>query len=277
MQIQNIGRPAKLYDVQYISGIPVAAGEHIFENSGVDIRGGYAYAATGNPTGLQWSGLVADAEVDNTGGANGAATITLKAFGIFLWTNSTANPLVAANLGQKVRFEDNDTMTLAGNGGVAGIFVGFGGPANTLVWVKMTSEPIIARGQIAADVFGAGLALDANARITTSALATPATRFADPQTVGAGAIALAAGCDFFPLQAAAPANLADANVPAVVPGREITLFGTDNVNTITIPATLAAVKLAGGASATLGEGSNLTLVGINAGGSTWWQEKGRAL
>ncbi|MFZ5653173.1 MAG: hypothetical protein ACOY42_02050 [Pseudomonadota bacterium] len=90
-------------------GYPIAAGVHAYAGAiAVLNASGYCAPAT-TATGLVPLGRFAE-EYDNTGGANGAATIEVER-GIFQYANSaSADEITAADIGKKCYLVDDQTV-----------------------------------------------------------------------------------------------------------------------------------------------------------------------
>jgi hypothetical protein len=245
----------------------VAAGQHIFQGSDVMICAGYAKVSTGSPTNLQGSGYTAMTEADNTLGANGALSVTLVTGRVEAYTNDSGTPLVAADFGKKVRAIDDDTVGLAGNGPVNGVFRGFvDGSDEALVWVEKQETLLIAAGEIPADILGAGLGLDANGKIVHTATATQMPTL---QTLAAAtALVIASTAKLIKIASDSGAVTLTHALPAGVAGQQVIIQGTSDTNVPTITAGLN-VKLVDGVSLALANYANLI---IHYDGSTWVED-----
>jgi hypothetical protein len=101
---------------------PLAAAAKVFAGGLIGINSsGFAVKATAT-TGLNIRGIAED-QVDNTAGANGALSVNVRA-GVFRFANSGVNPVTAAHIGATCYAEDDQTVGSAPAGkSVAGIVV----------------------------------------------------------------------------------------------------------------------------------------------------------
>lgn len=250
--------------------VPVAAGQHIYQGSSVDICAGFAKVSVGSPTSLQASGVTAMTEADNSNGGNGAISVLVVTGRVEAFTNDTGTPLVAADRGKKVRAIDDDTVGLAGNGSIQGTFIDFvEGSSETLVWVKKEFTKKITSGEFAADALGAGLGLDASGKVqrvsTSSQVPTTQALASDD------AMVIASTASLVKLASDGGAVTYATALPAGVAGQRVTFMGTSDTDVLTIPSGLN-LKLVDGQSIALDNYATLEAV---YNGSTW-VEVGRA-
>ena len=105
--------PAALGDVRKV---PLPANGKIFQGAMVQINNA-GYAVKGAATSTSTTIGRAEETVDNTGGANGAASITVRR-GIFRYGNSASGDLIArTEIGKTVYVVDDQTVAKTNNAG----------------------------------------------------------------------------------------------------------------------------------------------------------------
>lgn len=101
-------RNTPLKDTETLA-LPMAAGAKIYGGALV-VATATGYAAPGSTaTTLTYIGR-AEANVDNTGGADGAKTILVRRKKAFKWANSAADPIGTADLLKTVYIVDDQTV-----------------------------------------------------------------------------------------------------------------------------------------------------------------------
>jgi len=115
--------------------VPVAAGA-VIKAGALTVANATGFAAPGSAAlNLTYLGR-AEASVDNTGGLDGAQTITVSRKPAFQFANSVADPVTQASFGKPCFIEDDQTVS-ATNGtntrSAAGIVVGIDSDG---VWVE---------------------------------------------------------------------------------------------------------------------------------------------
>lgn len=104
----NNDRNTPLKDGEVIVA-PVAAGAKIFAGS-IVVANATGFATKGSTAvGLTYLGR-ADAQVDNTGGADGAKTIAVRRGKAFKFANSGTDAVTQADLGKTCYIEDDETV-----------------------------------------------------------------------------------------------------------------------------------------------------------------------
>lgn len=94
--------------------LALAAGAMIHQGGIVVAEAGWA---TSGKTALNLTALgMADATVDNTTGANGDTSVSVRS-GCFLFENSAGDPVAATSIGQTVFIEDDETIAATDGGG----------------------------------------------------------------------------------------------------------------------------------------------------------------
>jgi len=114
---------------------PVAA-DAVIHAGALVVANATGYAAPGSvATTLTYLGRAEEA-VDNTDGADGAATVTVRRKKSFQWANSGADPVTQASLGKPCYIVDDMTVAATSGGAtrsVAGTVVGLDAAG---VWVE---------------------------------------------------------------------------------------------------------------------------------------------
>lgn len=115
--------------------VPVAANKKIY--AGALVAADASGYATPGATATTLTALGrAEESVDNTGGANGAKSVTVRR-GVFLFKNSAGDPVTQAELGKTCYIVDDETVSKSNAGGntqsVAGKVLGVGSDG---VWVE---------------------------------------------------------------------------------------------------------------------------------------------
>lgn len=116
-------------------GLDVAAATLIETGKMVAVNtAGFAVPAAA-AAGLKVTGM-AEETIDNSAGANGDLTVTVKRKKAFLFTNDTANPVTAAHLFTNIYVKDAATVSSSGgtNSIVAGKCIGIESDG---VWVEI--------------------------------------------------------------------------------------------------------------------------------------------
>jgi hypothetical protein len=92
-----------------IIGVPVAAGAHIYAGALV-VANAAGFAAPGSTAvGLAYLGR-ADVAIDNTAGAAGAQTVTVRRGEAFKFANSSVDPVTQASVGRLAYIVDDQTV-----------------------------------------------------------------------------------------------------------------------------------------------------------------------
>lgn len=115
--------------------VPVAAGKHIYAGT-IVVANAAGFAEPGSTaTGLAYLGR-ADAAVDNTAGAAGAAVVLVRRGKVFKYGNAGADPVTQASFGRVAYIVDDQTVA-ATNGtntrSAAGIVLGIDADG---VWIQ---------------------------------------------------------------------------------------------------------------------------------------------
>jgi hypothetical protein len=113
--------------------VPVAANARVFQG-GLVVANGTGFAAPGSAAANLTALGRAEVSVDNTGGANGAKTVTVKR-GVFKFENKAGDLVTQALMGKDCSIEDDQTVraTAAGSSR-AGKVVGLDADG---VWVEV--------------------------------------------------------------------------------------------------------------------------------------------
>lgn len=115
--------------------LPVAAGENVFQGSGIVINAGFAEVAT-TAVGLIAAGVAVE-PVDNTAGSDGDLFVSVRQ-GVWKFTNDGVDAVVAADLWAPVYFVDDDTVANTDGTGTRSLAgTNYGLDADGGVWVAI--------------------------------------------------------------------------------------------------------------------------------------------